>query len=68
VASSGTAQPQGSDTVEFSTFGQALSQATELSSLSVARIRAIRAEIAKGTFETPERLAGTAARLTEIVG
>ncbi len=64
----GAVQPQGADTVEFSAFGQALSQATELSSLSVARVRAIRSEIAKGTFETPERLAGTAARLAEIIG
>ena len=53
------------DTVEFSALGQALSRATELSSLSVARIRAIRASIDDGTFETPERINGTAARLLE---
>lgn len=60
-------QREGSDTVEFSAFGQALSQATELSSLSVARVRAFRAEIENGTFETPERITGTAARLLDIV-
>ena len=60
VTSSGAAQ---ADTVEFSALGQALSRATELSSFSVARIRAIRASIDDGTFETPERINGTATRL-----
>jgi anti-sigma28 factor (negative regulator of flagellin synthesis) len=62
------AQEAESDHLELSTLGQALSQATELSSLSVARVRAIRAEIANGTFETPERISGTAARLLDVLG
>ena len=55
------------DRVELSRFGRALSEATERSSLSVARIRAIRAEIAEGTFETKTRIEGTAARLLDIL-
>lgn len=62
-----SALSNGADTVEISAFGQALAQATELSSLSVARIRAFRASIADGTFETPERINGTVNRLMERV-
>jgi len=56
-----------SDSVELSTLGEALSQATGLSSLSVARVRAMRAEIANGTFESAERINGTAARLLDLI-
>lgn len=56
------------DSVELSSLGKALSRATELSSLSVARVRAIRDQIANGTFETPERINGTVARLLDVIG
>lgn len=55
------------DTVEFSPLGRALARATELSSFSLAKVRAIREEIASGTYETPQRIAGTVNRLIDIL-
>ena len=57
-----------SDTVEFSRTGTSLARAVEESSLRIARTRAIRAEIAEGTFETSERINGTVARLLDVIG
>jgi hypothetical protein len=51
------------DPVEFSRMGRILASALENSSLRQARIQAIRTQIAEGTFETPERIAGTVDRL-----
>lgn len=59
----GTDSPRGTDTVEISSAGLALSRAAESSSLRLARNRAIRAEIQAGTYETPERLTKTVDRL-----
>jgi anti-sigma28 factor (negative regulator of flagellin synthesis) len=56
-----------SDTVELSRFGRALARAAEQSSLSVARVRAIRLEIENGIFETPERINGTVNRLLDVL-
>ena len=56
------------DRVEFSRFGRALARAAEESSLRLARSRAIYAEIANGTYETPERLNGTVERLLDVIG
>lgn len=56
----------GGDTIELSRVGEALSLAAEMSSFSIARVRAIRAEIEGGTFETPERIAGTVKRLLDV--
>jgi len=53
------------DSVEISRFGQALSSAAEQSSLSLARIQAIRQEIENGTFESPARIDGTVRRIME---
>jgi len=50
------------DSVEISRFGEALSRVDGLSSLSLARIQAIRMEIENGTFETPARIEGTVRR------
>jgi anti-sigma28 factor (negative regulator of flagellin synthesis) len=55
------------DTVEFSQFGQALAEAAEKSSLRLARLRAIRAEIESGRYETSERIAETARRLLSVL-
>lgn len=60
------------DSVEISSFGQALSQAAAsqsdvLSSLSLARIQAIRSEIENGTFETQTRIDGTVSRLLDFL-
>ena len=66
--SSASVPAAGIDTVELSRFGRALARAAEQSSLSVARIRAIRAEIEGGTFETPERISGTIDRLVNLIG
>jgi len=57
-----------SDSVELSRFGRALARAVDLSSFSVARTRAIRAQIESGTYETPERINGTVARLLDVIG
>ena len=59
--------PVEGDTVEWSRFGRRLARAVELSSLSVARTRAIRAQIESGTFETPERINGTVERLLDVI-
>ena len=55
------------DVVEFSPIGRALARAAELSSFSLAKVRAIREEIASGTYETPERIAGTVQRLVDVL-
>ena len=57
-----------SDTVELSSVVSSAAEAVETSSLSLARIHAIRGQIARGAFETPERLAGTAERLLDMLG
>ena len=51
-----------------SRFGRTLVQAIEQSSLSIARARALRAEIQSGVFETPERIDGTIERLLDVIG
>jgi anti-sigma28 factor (negative regulator of flagellin synthesis) len=48
--------------------GRALAHAVEESSLRIARTRAIRAEIESGTYETPARIAATAARVLDVIG
>ncbi|UCE61016.1 MAG: flagellar biosynthesis anti-sigma factor FlgM [Phycisphaerales bacterium] len=55
------------DVVEFSRFGKALARAVEESSLRIARVRAVREEIASGSFETTERISGTADRLLDVI-
>ena len=59
--------PEG-DTVSLSRFGRVLSHAVEESSFRIARVRAIRAEIESGTYETTERIKGTVERLLDVVG
>lgn len=55
-----------SDPVEFSRVGRLLAtEALEASSLRQAKIQALRAQIADGTFETHERLMGTVDRLIQ---
>ena len=61
------ASPAG-DTVEFSSFGRALAEATEQSTFRLARLSAIRGEIQRGDYETPERLRGTIDRLLDVMG
>ena len=51
------------DTVELSRFGRALAEVMGQSSLRAAKVRVIRVEIVEGTFETQERINGTADRL-----
>jgi negative regulator of flagellin synthesis FlgM len=55
----------GGDAVEISDLGALLSRVREVPDLRVERIAKLRAEIANGTFETPERIAGTVERLLE---
>ncbi|RME40785.1 MAG: flagellar biosynthesis anti-sigma factor FlgM [Planctomycetota bacterium] len=57
----------GEDRVEISPLGRAMAEAAQSSSLRLARIRAIRAEIENGTYETPERIAETARRLLKFL-
>jgi len=56
------------DSVEISPRARALARASEASSLRLARTRAIRAEIANGTYETPERIEGTVNHLLDVIG
>ena len=55
------------DTVELSRFGRALAEVMGQSSLRAAKARAIRIEIVEGTFETQERINGTADRLLKVI-
>ena len=66
--SESSSTPIAEDTVEFSTFGRALAEATEQSTFRLARIRAVRDEIARGDYETPERIRGTIDRLLDVLG
>jgi anti-sigma28 factor (negative regulator of flagellin synthesis) len=56
-----------SDPVEFSRMGRMLAGASDTSSLRLAKIQSLRAEIADGTFETHERIEGTVNRLIQIL-
>lgn len=56
-----------SDTVEISSFGKALSRVDGQSSLSLARIQALRLEIENGTFESQARIEGTVNRLVAVL-
>lgn len=67
TASESTALSNRADVVEFSPLGRALARAAELSSLSLAKVRAIREEIANGTYETPQRINGTVSRLIDVL-
>lgn len=51
------------DPVEFSRLGRMLADRPDTSSLRLAKIQALRQQIADGTFETPERISGTVDRL-----
>ena len=56
------------DTVEFSPESAALARAAASSSFRIARIHAVRADIAQGVYETPERVSVTAHRLLDVIG
>ncbi len=56
------------DTFELSDLGRAFSPVADQSSFNIARVRAIRGEIASGSYETPERIAGTVERLLDVIG
>ena len=62
------ARAEESDRVELSRFGRELADAMQTSSLRLARTQAIRVEIENHTYETPERLSGTADRLLDVIG
>ena len=55
------------DTVEFSPLGRAMARAASESTMRIAQIHAIRAEIENGTYETPERIRGTVDRLLKFL-
>lgn len=57
-----------SDPVEFSRLGRLLAGTQEISSLRLAKIQALRAEIEDGNFETPQRIDGTVDRLIQVLG
>ena len=56
------------DVVELSSAGTALSRADDQSCAPLAPVCELRAAIKAGTFETPERIAGTVEKLLEILG
>lgn len=56
------------DPVEFSRMGRMMAGgAADTSSLRLAKIQALRAEIADGTFETQERIEGTVEQLIKVL-
>ena len=56
------------DTVEISRFSRTAFDVVEQSSLSLAKARAIRVEIAEGTYETADRIRGTVDRILDVFG
>ncbi len=56
------------DTVEISRFSRTAFDVNERSSLSLAKARAIRVEIAEGTYETADRIRGTVERILDVIG
>jgi hypothetical protein len=56
------------DTVEFSATARRLAAAMEPSRFRLVRLRAIRAEIESGAYETPARLEGAVRRLLDVLG
>lgn len=68
VGSVEATQASDGDRVEISSRARSLSRTAEPSSYSLARLRAIRAEIADGTYETSERIAGTVDRMLDVIG
>ena len=56
------------DRLELSGRARSLSGTVTPSSYDLARLHAVRAEIAGGTYETPERIAGTVERLLDVIG
>ena len=59
--------PGSGDQLELSPAAETLARATGESSLRLAHVAAIRAELAAGTFETPERINGTVDRLIDVL-
>ena len=55
------------DSVSISAAARALNEAIESSSLRLAKIRAVRAEIEEGTYESYERLEATASRILDLI-
>lgn len=55
------------DRVEFSELGRQLADSSPSSSLRIARVQAIRNEIAAGVYETPERIEGVVSRLLDVL-
>ncbi len=56
------------DTVEISSASRALADTMADSSFRIARVNAIREEVANGTYETPDRIEGTVSRLLDMLG
>ena len=63
----GQHEPLGETNAEFSRLGRMTAGAADTSSLRRAKIQALRAEIADGTFETQERIDGTVNQLIKIL-
>ncbi|MCO6435897.1 MAG: flagellar biosynthesis anti-sigma factor FlgM [Phycisphaerae bacterium] len=66
----GTASPSeaSGDRVEISSAGRELAESLDKSTFRQARVNAIRESIQAGTYETPERINGTAEKLLNVLG
>jgi negative regulator of flagellin synthesis FlgM len=60
--------PQIADEVNISSAARMLEQVQQMPELRQQRIDAVRAEIAAGTYETPERLSVAVERLLDEIG
>lgn len=56
------------DEVQFSTAAQLLDSVRELPDIRADRVAELRAAIASGQYETPERIEGALARLLDEIG
>jgi negative regulator of flagellin synthesis FlgM len=60
--------PQGSDRVDISPAAEAAAQAAESGAIRQELVQQIRAQIAAGTYETPEKLGVAVDRLLDEIG
>ena len=63
-----TPAPQGADRVDISPAAEAAAQAAETGAIRQDLVDQIRAQIAAGTYETPEKLGVAVERLLDEIG
>ena len=65
-ATRSTSSPRGADRVEISPAAEAAVQAAESGDIRTELVNQLRAQIAAGTYETPDKLDGAVDRLLDV--